>query len=150
HPRIRSGQANERASDARVDEARTTQLPALGVSAQINRSTGNTPPGAWFSTTGFPPVAGASRGKSLDSGAWQTGASAWASWDVLAFQRRAAAIDVALAGRSESAAASQADRLEVACEAADAFIEVVEAQETVRAAKTSVERAQVLVTMTQP
>jgi outer membrane protein TolC len=150
HPRIRSGQADERASEARVDEARTTQLPALGVSAQINRSTGNTPPGAWFSTTGFPPIAGAPRGKSLDGGTWQTGASAWASWDVLAFQRQAAAIDVALAGRSETSAASQADRIEVAYEAADAFIEVVEAQETVRAAKTSVERAQILVTMTQP
>ncbi|HEX8795813.1 MAG TPA: TolC family protein [Polyangiaceae bacterium] len=150
HPRIRSGQADERTSDARVDEARTSQLPELGISAQINRSTGNTPPGAWFNTTGFPPVAGAPRGKSLDEGVWQTGASAWGSWDVLAFQRQAAAIDVALAGRNEAGAATQADRLEIAYEAADAFIELVEAEETVRAAKVSVDRAQVLVTMTQP
>jgi outer membrane protein TolC len=150
HPQIRSGRAEVRATEARVDEASTSRLPDVGVSAQLNRSTGNTPPGAWFSTTGFPPIAGAPRGKSLDAGTWQTGASVWASWDVLAFQRQAAAVDVALAERSEASAASAADRLEVAYRAADAFIELVEAQETVRAAKTSVERAQILVTMTQP
>jgi outer membrane protein TolC len=150
HPRIRSGEAEERVADARVDEMRASRLPGVGVSAQINRSTGNTPPGAWFATTGFPPIAGAPRGKALDSGTWQTGASVWASWDVLSFQRQAAAIDVALASRSEAAAVSEADRLEVAYEAADAFVALVEAQETVRAARASVDRAQVVVTMTQP
>jgi outer membrane protein TolC len=150
HPRIRSGEADERVTDARVDEMRTTRLPGIGISAQLNRSTGNTPPGAWFSTTGFPPIAGAPRGKTLDSGAWQSGVSLWGSWDLLSFQRQAAAIDVALAARSEASAATEADRLEVAYEAADAFVELVESQETVRAAKASVDRAQVLVTMTQP
>jgi outer membrane protein TolC len=150
HPRVRSGEAEERVTEARADEVRTRRLPGLGVSAQINRSTGNTPPGAWFATTGFPPIAGAPRGKSLDGGTWQTGASLWASWDVLSFQRQAAAIDAALAARSEAAATTSADRLAVAYQAADAFVELVEAQETVRAAGASVERAQVLVTMTQP
>jgi outer membrane protein TolC len=150
HPRIRSGEAQERVTDARVDETRTSRLPGVGVSAQVNRSTGNTPPGAWFSTTGFPPIAGAPRGKTLDSGTWQTGASLWANWDVLAFERQAAAIDAALAARSEASAVAQADRLQVAYEAADAFVQLVEAQETVRAATASVDRAQVLVSMTQP
>jgi outer membrane protein TolC len=150
HPRIRAGEAEERAAEARTDTVRTRVLPALGVSAQINRSTGNTPPGAWFLTPGFPPISGAPRGKALDSGTWQTGASVWASWDVLAFERQAAAVDVALAARSEAAALTEADRLEVAYRAADTFLELIEAQETVRAATASVDRAQILVTMTQP
>jgi outer membrane protein TolC len=150
HPRVRSGEADERVTDARADETRSSRLPGVGVSAQLNRSTGNTPPGAWFATTGFPPIAGAPRGKSLDGGTWQAGASLWASWDVLSFQRQAAAIDAALAARSEAGARTGVDRLAVAYEAADAFVELVEAQETVRAATASVERAQVLVTMTQP
>lgn len=150
HPRIRSGEAEERMKDAQVDEKRASRLPGLGVSAQFNQSTGNTPPGAWFPTTGFPAISGAPRGKTLDSGAWQTGASVWTSWDVLAFQRQSAAIDLALASRSEAAAVTAANRLEVAYEAADAFVELIEAQETVHAAGVSVERARVVVTMTQP
>jgi outer membrane protein TolC len=150
HPRIRSGEADVRATDARVEEMGTRRLPDVGVSAQINRSTGNTPPGAWFATTGFPAISGAPRGKTLDTGTWQTGGSVWASWDVLSFQRQAAAIDLALAERSDAAARTEVDRLAVAYEAADAFVELVEAQETVRAATASVDRARVLVTMTQP
>ncbi len=150
HPRIRAATADEGAAASRVDESRTRELPGIGVSAQINRSTGNTPPGAFFLTPGMPPISGAPRGKTLDSGAWQTGAGLWATWDALSLVRQAAAIDVALAGRTESEAAVDARRLEVAYRAADAFLLLVEAQETVRAASASVDRAQVVVTMTKP
>jgi outer membrane protein TolC len=150
HPRIRSATADEDAAVARVDESETRELPAVGISAQINRSTGNTPPGAFFLTPGMPPISGAPRGKTLDSGEWQTGAGIWASWDALSLVRQAAAVDVALAGRTESEAATSAQRLEVAYRAADAFLLLVEAQETVRAASASVDRAQVVVTMTKP
>jgi outer membrane protein len=76
--------------------------------------------------------------------------SVWASWDVLSLARQAAALDVALAARAETTAAMDARRLEVAYRAADAFILLLEAQESVRAAKASVDRASVLVTMTKP
>ena len=150
HPRIRVALAEEAAADARVDDSRTRELPSVGVSAQINRSTGNTPPGAFFPTPGFPPISGAPRGKSFDGGSWQTGAALWATWDVLSFARQAAAVDVALASRSEAAAAESARHLDVGYRAADAFLLLLEAQETVRAAGASVGRAQVLVTMTKP
>ena len=150
HPRIASSRAEENAAAARVDEARTGNLPDVGVSAQINRSTGNTVPGAFFSAPGFVPVAGAPRGRTFDEGAWQSGVSVWATWDVLSLTRQAAAIDVSLAGRSEAMAATNARRLDIAYRTADAFIALCEAQETVRAAKASVDRADVLVTITKP
>lgn len=150
HPRIAASRADEAAAGARVDEATTFFLPDAGLSGQINRATGNTVPGAFFSAPGFVPVAGAPRGKSLDTGAWQTGFGAWGSWDVLSISRQAAAIDVALAGRKESQAATVAQRLDVAYRAADAFLRLLEAQEAVRAARASVERAQILVSMTKP
>ena len=149
HPRIRASVAEESAAEARIDEARTARLPDVGVSAQINRSTGNTVPGAFFSTTGFAPIAGPTRGKSLDDGAWQTGASLWTTWDVLSLTRQAAAIDVALAGHVEASAATSARRLEIAYRAADAFMVLVEAQEAVRAAQLGVDRAHVLATVTK-
>ena len=149
HPRLRASVAEESAAEARIDEARTASLPDVGVSAQLNRSTGNTVPGAFFPGTGFVPVAGPTRGKSLDGGAWQTGASLWATWDVLSLARQAAAVDVAIASRSEAAASSSARRLEIAYRAADAFIVLLEADEGVRAARASVDRAQVLATVTK-
>jgi len=149
HPRIRASVAEESAAAARIDEAKTARLPDVGVSAQLNRSTGNTVPGAFFSTTGFAPIAGPTRTKSLDEGVWQTGASLWATWDVLSLTRQAAAIDVALASHVEASAATSARRLEIAYRAADAFIVLLEAQEAVRAAKLSVDRAHVLATVTK-
>lgn len=149
HPRIHASVAEESAAEARIDEAKTARLPDAGVSAQLNRSTGNTVPGAFFTTTGFGPIAGPTRGKSLDEGVWQTGASLWATWDVLSLTRQAAAIDVAMASRVEASAATSARRLEIGYRAADAFVVLLEAQEGVRAPRVSVERAQVLSTVTK-
>jgi outer membrane protein TolC len=150
HPRIAVARAEEASSEAHIDESRTTILPDLSVSAEINRSTGNTSPGAFFYAPSFVPVAGAPRGKTFDSGVWQTGLGASASWDAVSISRQAADVDLALAGRRETAAATNAERLEVAYRAADAFLLLLEAEATVRAAKASVDRATVLVTMTRP
>lgn len=149
HPRIRASVAEEGAFEARIDETRTRRLPNVGVSAQLNRSTGNTVPGAFAPLAGFVPVAGPVRGKTLDDGVWESGASLWGTWDVLAVTRQAAAVDAALAGRSEAAALSAARRLEVAYRAADAFLVLLAAEEGARAARASVERAQVLATVTK-
>ena len=149
HPRIRASVAEENAAESRIDEAKTARLPDVGVSAQLNRSTGNTVPGAFFSTTGFAPIAGPTRGKTLDEGVWQTGASLWAAWDVLSLTRQAAAIDVALASHVEASAATSARRLEIAYRAADAFVLLLEAQEAVRSAKINVDRVHVLSTVTK-
>jgi outer membrane protein len=147
HPRLRASRANERAADARIDEARTRELPALGVSAEINRSTGNTPPGAFFPATGFAPISGAPRGRTIDDGAWQTGASVWADWDVTTLARQAAAVDVALAAKSETEQATREGELEIAYATADAFVAAVSAHETSLAAKASLDRARVFSTV---
>jgi outer membrane protein TolC len=150
HPRLAEANADRAVAEARVGEADARLLPSLGVSAEINRSTGNTPPGAFLPAPGFIPISGAPRGKELNSGAWQTGAALWASWDVLSLARQAAAIDVALAGRSQAAAALDGERLEIAYRAADTFLMLLEAEEAVRAVASNVQRAEVLVTATRP
>lgn len=149
HPRLRASVAEESAAEARIDEARAARLPDVGVSAQLNRSTGNTVPGAFFPTAGVVPIAGPTRGKSLDGGAWQSGASLWGTWDVLSLTRQAATIDVALASRAEASAATSARRLEIAYRAADAFILLLEAEEGVRSAQVNVDRVRVLATVTR-
>ncbi|WP_169928026.1 TolC family protein [Labilithrix luteola] len=150
HPLLRAARADERAADARVDEAHLRELPSAGVSAELNRSTGNTVPGAFFYSQGFPAISGPVEGKALNAGNWQTGASIWASWDVLTFAREAGVIDSALAQRRVSTARVSVVQLDVAYGAADAFLLLLEAQETVRAAQATVDRAETLVAMTKP
>ena len=150
HPRLAESRAYQGAAESRVDEARDRLLPAVGVSGEINRSTGNTPPGAFYPAPGFVPIAGAPRGKSLDSGFWQTGASLWGDWDILSLSRQAAAIDLALASRIQANAATDAERLQIAYQAADAFLSLLEAKEAVRAVAVNVQRAEVLVAATKP
>ena len=143
HPRLHMTHANEDAASARVDEARTGQLPDVGISAQVNRSTGNTVPGAFFPATGFVPIAGPTRGRSFDEGSWQSGIALWATWDVVSLARQAALIDVALAAEGEAEAATSARRLEVAYAVADAYLGVLAAGEAIKAARANAERAQV-------
>jgi outer membrane protein TolC len=68
---------------------------------------------------------------------------------VLSIARQAAAIDAALAGQSETSAITSAQRLEVAYRAADAFLLLIEAQEALRSAHASLERTEVLATVTR-
>jgi outer membrane protein TolC len=149
HPRLAAAGADEHAAKARVTEAESNRLPDLGLSAQINRSSSNTVPGAFAPVTGFVPIAGPTRGKSFDSGTWQTGASLWASWDVLSFSRQAAAIDAALASVKEASSTTSAQKLDIAYRAADAYLVLLEADAAVRAAKASVDRAETLATVTK-
>ena len=147
HPHLRSSRAKEKVADARTDEARARELPALGAGAEINRSTGNTVPGAFFPATGFVPIAGSPRGRTFDQGVWQTGVSVWADWDVTSLARQAAAIDVALAGKAEAEQATRARELEIAYATADAFVSLLAAHESTRAAQASLDRARVFQTV---
>jgi outer membrane protein TolC len=147
HPRIRASVAAELAAAAGADEASLKRLPHAGLSAELNRSTGNTAPGTFFYVEGIPPIAGAPRGRTFDSGAWQTGVGAWAQWDALSLLREASSLDAALAARSEARAEGSLARLEVGFAAADAFLLLLEAQETVRAAQANIERAQTVETV---
>jgi outer membrane protein TolC len=150
HPGLRAAQAGERAAEARIDEARAGELPDAGIAAQLNRSTGNAVPGSFFPTPGFAPVAGPVRGRTLDSGAFQSGVSVWASWDVSTFLQKSAAADVATASLREATASTAERRLEVQLAAADAFLGLVAARESVKAAQASASRARVLAAMVKP
>jgi outer membrane protein TolC len=150
HPALRAAEARERAAAARVEEARAGELPDVGLSAQLNRSTGNAVPGAFFSTPGFANIAGPARGTTLDAGAFQTGAAVWASWDVSTFLQRSAAADVASATRREAEATTAERRLAVQFAVADAFLGVIAAQTAVEVARANVRRARVLASMVKP
>ncbi|HVY46135.1 MAG TPA: TolC family protein, partial [Minicystis sp.] len=150
HPALRSARADEQAAGARVSEARLAELPDVGVTAEINRSTGNAVPGSFFAAPGFPNVAGAPLGQSLDGGTFQTGVSVWGSFDLTASLRQSAVADAAAAARDQAKATTALRNLDVELAAGDAFFALAEAHEAVRAARANVERARVLASTTKP
>lgn len=147
HPRLAAARAGVDAASAGVSAARAAELPEGGVSAQLNRSTGNSVPGMFFPTPGFSSISGSPRGRALDAGVWQSGVSVWASWNATGFAQKSALVDAALAEKAGARAALSARRLDVAFQVADAFLSALAAEQERRAARASLDRARTLATV---
>src|SRR5260370_1184602 len=75
---------------------------------------------------------------------WGTAVGALVSWEPFAFGLRRANVEVAESARSRAGAQVNVTKLQVAAAAADAYLTILAAQQTVTAAKAGVERARVL------
>lgn len=144
HPALRAADAFEREAGANLDLARARYLPFGDVGLQENRGTGNVVPGTHFTMAGIPPISGPPTDRVFDSGVWGStaGISLW--WDIAHLGEKVKLADAALADRLGAQAREQAERLEIAFEAADAFATLVEATQQTKAAQVSVERARIL------
>jgi outer membrane protein len=147
HPSLKARAAIEAAAAARTEGARASELPDVAVVGQVNRATGNVVPGSLFAMRGLPGVSGPPRGRTFDGGVWGTSVGATMSWDLLGLARRMQEVDAALAEVGRERAGTDARRLDVAFEAADRFLEAIVRDETVQAARASVQRAGVFVGM---
>jgi outer membrane protein len=141
HPRVVAARAVVSVARALVDEAYMNELPMAGVSGQINHSTGNSVPGAFFTTPFIPSVSGSPLGRSLTGDVWQSGASVWGDVDIGGFPQKLAITDAAIANRSGAGAALRGRELQTAFDVANGFVLLLEAHEQVRSARASVERA---------
>src|SRR5262249_3601336 len=74
---------------------------------------------------------------------WGSAAGVLLSWEAVDFGQRKASVDVARARTSGAKAQAALTELDVASAAADAFLTVLAANETVRAARANVDRLQV-------
>jgi outer membrane protein len=146
HPALRASAAVEERAGAQLDLARSRFLPYGDIGLQENRGTGNVVPGTHFTMAGIPPISGPPRDRVFDSGDWGStaGLSLW--WDVAHLSQKIALADAALAQRAGARAAADAQLLEVAYGAADAFAALVAAGQQVEAARASVRRARVFQT----
>ncbi len=95
HPTLRADAADVRAASEAVDVERAKYTPDLELFAQLDRSSTNVVPGAFFSVPGLPVVAG-TPGRTFDSGHFSSEVGATASWDALGYRTWDAMIDKAL------------------------------------------------------
>lgn len=143
YPAIRASMARVSAQQSGVDLARTTYLPRLDWSLQVNRATRNNVPGLLLPGTVTPAISGPASDSASSSSIWGTSNALLLSWEAFDFGLRGASVDLARTQVARATAGAELTRLEVGVGTADAFLRLAAASETVRAARANVERQQV-------
>jgi outer membrane protein TolC len=142
YPAVRAALANVQVSVAGVDFARTIYLPRADVLWQMNRATRNSVVGTVLPQ---PVVAGVSGGIGVNRNemVWGSAAGILINWEPFDFGVRGATVESAESSLRRASAAADVTELQVATVAAEAFLNVVVTEQTLRAAEAAVERARV-------
>jgi outer membrane protein len=143
YPAIRASMARISAQESGVDLAQTSYLPRLDTSLQINRATRNNVAGLLLPGTSIPSISGPVSDLTSSSSIWGSAGGLWLSWEAFDFGQRGASVDLARVLVTRATANAALTRLDVGVRAADAFLRLAAAQETVRAARANVERQEV-------
>jgi outer membrane protein TolC len=148
-PSIRAGSERVTAAAAAIRLARTAYLPRLDFIAQANRATRNNVWGMLMPQSVLPSISGPPLMSNTLTSVWGSATGLAVSWEPFDFGRRRAAVDRAEASRRRAAATVRRTELDVAAEAADAFLTRVAAEQTVRAADASVLRSRTMLELVQ-
>jgi outer membrane protein len=144
YPSIRVSQEQINAAAAGIQLARTAYLPRVDVLAEANRATRNNVFGLLLPQSVIPSMSGPVLGTNNFGTAWGSAIGALVTWEPFDFGSRRASVDAATAARTQSEAVLKRTQFDVTVAAADAYVTLVAAQETVRAAQAGVDRAEVL------
>ncbi len=143
YPSVRVSEAQIDAAAAGIKLARTAYLPHVDAIAQVNRATRNNVFGLLLPTGGvIPSMSGPVIGSNNFGTAWGSAVGALVSWEPFDFGLRRANVQAAAAAHAQTEAALKRTRFEVAVAAADAYLTLAAAQETVRAAQAGVDRGE--------
>jgi len=143
YPAIKERRARTQAADEGIGVARTAYLPRLDFLWQENRATTNNVFGLLLPQGIVPPISGPVLGTRSYDSVWGSAAGVLLSWEAVDFGQRKATVDVARAQLTAAKAQAALTELDVASAAADAFLTVLAADESVRAARANVDRLQV-------
>ena len=144
YPSIQVSQEQINAAAAGIQLARTAYLPRVDVLAQVNRATRNNVFGLLLPQDVIPSMSGPALGTNNFGTAWGSAIGALVTWEPFDFGLRQANVTAATAARTQSEATLKKTQFDVSVAAADAYVTLVAAQETVRAAQAGVDRAGVI------
>ena len=148
YPSIRVSEEQVNAAAAGIQLARTAYLPRIDTLALVNRATRNNVFGLLLPQNVIPSMSGPVIGSDNLGTVWGSGVGALVSWEPFDFGLREANVAAASAARKQSEAGARRTRFEVAVATADAYLTLIAAQETVRAAQAGVDRAEVVLRTT--
>ena len=144
YPLIHVTQEELNASAANIRLARTAYLPRADGLVQVNRATRNNIFGTMLPQSTLPSMSGPVIGTNNGGSVWGSATGLLVSWQPFDFGLRHANLEAARAGRDKADATSQRSQLEVATAAADAFLTLIAAGQTEKAAAAAVENWDVL------
>ena len=144
YPSIRVSQEKSNAAAAAIQLARTAYLPRVDALAQVNRATRNNVFGLLLPQSAIPSISGPVLGSNNTGTVWGSAIGGLVTWEPFDFGLRAANTEVASAARTQAEASVKRAQFDVAAATADAFLTLVAAQETVKAAQAGVDRADVV------
>jgi outer membrane protein len=144
YPSIRVSQEQINAAAAGIQLARTAYLPRVDAVAQVNRATRNNVFGLLLPQSIIPSISGPVLGSNNLGTVWGSAVGTLVTWEPFDFGYRKASVAAADAARAESEAALERTRFDVAVATADAYVSLMAAQETVRAAQAAVDRTKVI------
>jgi len=142
YPSVRVSREQVKAAAAGIQLARNAYLPRIDTVAQMNRGTRNNVFGILLPQTVIPSLSGPVIGTNNLGTAWGSAVGALVIWEPFDFGQRSATVGVANAARAQADAGVQRSEFEVAVNAADAFLTLAAAQQTVVAARGGVERSE--------
>src|SRR5216683_2440348 len=140
YPAVRASLERVRAADAGIGLAKTNYLPRADMVWQTNRATDNNITGLVLPQSIIAPISGPVPASTSNRSAWGSAAGLLFSWEPVDFGYRGAKVDAARAGRDRAAAEASLTRLDVAVATVNAYLTVLAAQRTVRAAEADAER----------
>lgn len=127
-----------------VQLARTAYLPRGDFYAQVNRATRNNVFGMLLPNPVIPSISGPPQTSNAGTNVWGSATGFLVQWEPFDLGQRSAKVATANAARQRAERTYARTRFEVETAAADAFLTVLAADETVAAARAAVERARSL------
>ena len=144
YPAVRASLEQVSAAAAGINLARTVYLPRADFLGQMNRATRNNVFGLLFPQQVISSISGPVLGTNSASSVWGSAVGVLVSWEPFDFGFRSATVEVAQSARETAKAQLGVIRLQVGTAAADAFLTVLAAHQTVQAAGAGVERTRVV------
>jgi outer membrane protein len=144
YPSIHVSQEQINAAAAGIQLARTAYLPRVDMLAQANRATRNNVFGLLLPQNIIPSMSGPVIGTNNFGTVWGSAVGALVTWEPFDFGLRHASVTAASAAQIQSEATLKRTQFDVAVATAEAYVTLVAAQETVRAAQAGVDRAEAL------
>jgi outer membrane protein TolC len=144
YPAIRAAQAQRQSAEAGVDLARANYLPRADMLWQQNRASRNNVFGLLLPQAVIPPISGPALNNTTLESAWGSAGGLMVAWEPLDFGLRKANVELARAVGRQAGANEAVTRLDVSAAAADAFLTLLAADQTLEAAQAGVERAETI------
>lgn len=147
YPAVRAALERVNAARAGVGLARTDYLPRADMLWQSNRATDNNITGLLLPQSVVPPISGPVSASPSGNSGWGSAAGLLISWEAVDFGLRRAQVAEAQSAEAQASAEQSVTQLDVEVAAAQAFLNLAAAKETIKAAAANLRRRQVFDTV---